>query len=507
MRKTRDKGSRNRQNNTSEKCAKQNGKRGLKTTTSNDPMWYASNPDILRDAASYPFSQALGTTVERGNTFPEFTVDNNAIPGICRIDLKPSLGLSITRDSAVNVAATAMYTYVRHANSGHSNYDSPDLMIYCVAMAQIYAFINWCQRLYGLATLYAQKNRYLPRHLITTMGVNPDSITNNLASFRYWINVMVSKASSLAVPATMSYFSRTAFLYANIYSESDSIKDQVYYFHPESWLKFTFNSGSEGGGYLASTKLTATGTDGLTLAEIQRFGEELIGSILSDEDMNIMSGDILKAYGVDHIIKLTALPEMYTTIPIYDPLVLSQIHNATVMEVEDFNIQQSTDKSYIESIPFISWSDDNIFARAKICNLCLNKLLTVDVLDPGPAEVVEGTRLMVTGDSSASTNAGYYVFTGTEIPTACRFYTLNSKNILQEVMYNGALVHNAAISNLVKAFKYAPTIFMYSAPGDDRPVGFCESIDNYTVLNFTDITKLHDVCLMNMLAVPSIAKV
>lgn len=504
MRKTRE----NTKSNSSKVNSKsRTDKKGnIPSKTTNDPIWYASNPDLLRDAASYPFSPALGTSVERGNQITEFKVADLAIPGICRIDLRPSLGLSITRDSALNTASTAMYTYVRRANSGHANYDAPDLMLYCSAMAQIYSFINWCQRLYGIGTLYAQKNRYVPRNLFLSMGINPESITNNLASFRYWINVMIAKASSLAVPATMSYFSRTAFLYANIYSESQSIKDQMYYFHPASWLKFEFNSGSTAGA-LKSVELKAVGSNGLTLAEIQQFGEELIGVILSDEDMNIMSGDILKAYGPNGIIKLSSLPEMYTLVPVYDSYVLEQIHNATVLSVPAFDIQQSSDKSYLESIPFLNWSDEDKASRARICMLCQNKVLSTSVVEAGPVEVVEGTRLMLSGDASRSTDAGYYVNSGTEIAVAFHLFTISETGSLMVDQYESAMELNNYKAATMHAFKYAPSVMMYHPTNDTAYCTFVQSIDNYTILNYTDINKLHDVCLMNMLAVPSIAKV
>lgn len=499
MRKTRDNNKKQIQN-------KKNSNGHVPNRTTNDPIWYASNPDLLRDAASYPFAQALGTNVDRGNRVNDFNIPNDAIPGICRIDLRPSLGLSVTKDSALNTAATAMYTFVRCANSGHPNYDSPDLMLYCSAMAQVYAFINWCQRLYGIATLYAQKNRYIPRNLMLSMDVNPESIVNNLASFRYWINVMIAKASSLAVPATMSYFSRTAFLYSNIYSESQSIKDQLYYFHPAAWLKFEFNSGSDSGS-LKSVSLKATGESGLTLAEIQQFGDELLGTILADEDMNIMSGDILKAYGPNGIIKLSSLPEMYTLIPVHDEYVLEQIHNATVLEVPAFDIVQSSDKSYLESIPFLPWSDDDVNAKARVALLCLNKVLSTSVADAGPTEVVEGTRLMLAGDVSRSTEAGYYVHSGTEIAVDCRLYFFNAGSELMFHRMESATYADGYKAAGLHAFKYAPSIMMYDPSDLGKKCFFVESIDNYTVLNYTDIDKLHDVCLMNMLAVPSIAKV
>lgn len=469
--------------------------RGNTACSTNDPMWYASDPAILRDAASIPFSWSLGTAINRGG---EGTMVNNvegAIPGILRMDLKPVMGYSATADSALNTASTAMYSFVRHANSGHSNYDAPDLMMYCGAMSQVYAYINWCQRLYACATMYAQKNRYIPRALLTSMGVDADNIVNNLANFRYWINVMVAKASSLAVPATMSYFSRTAFLYSNIYCESDQIKDQLYYFHPDSWLKFSA-TGVKYGGSLKATQLKAANSL-LTLPEIQNFGEELLGVILSDEDMNIMSGDVLKAYGPEGIIKLASIPEILPIFPVYDPMVLEQFHNATVYAVGDVNITQDPDGGFLLSQP--TTSD----ARG-IAIITMNKILSSEKLEPTPEDVIESTRLMLAGDSSRSTETEWAIGCGTEIPTTFSIWRIKGDGSLERTNFQSAQILYVNQMCYLKCFKYAPTVFNVSGTTINYAM---ESIDNYAVLNPQDIYKLHDTALMNMFAVPSVAKV
>lgn len=485
----------------------QSNSKKLDTKGTNDPMWYASDPSILRDAASIPYSWSLGTTIERYNGGPmENNIWHDTIPGICRMSLEPTVGLSISADSAVNVAATAMYSYVRHANSGHANYESPDLMMYCAAMAQVYAYINWCQRTYAIATAYAQKNRYLPKHLLTSMGINADDVVNNLANFRYWINVFISKATSLAVPATMSYFSRTAFLYSNIYCESDQIKDQLYYFHPASWLKFEFINETKAG-KLTRVQLTpVSSSKGLSVAEIINFGDELLQSILLDEDMNIMSGDILKAYGAEGIIKLTSLPETVTLYPVFDELVLEQMHNATVISNCEFgDVEQVAGSSIISSAPFLP----NLSAE-DIGVAMMSKILSCDKAEPDVTDTIESTRLMAAAEVSRSTDSGYYLICGTEVPVDVGYYFINSSTgALDRITCGGWARTDSALSTRLEAksyFKYSPTTYI-AASDTNAFIGVHESVDNYAVLNPADVSKMHDAALMNMFAVPSVAKV
>lgn len=479
--------------------------------STNDPNWYAADPSILRDAASIPFSWALGTSIDMGGQGTFTDKGRHALPGICAITLRPNLGLSVDSVSAANVAATSMYTYVRSANSGHANYDSPDLMMYATAMAQVYSFINYCQRLYGLATVYVQKNRYLPKAIISAQGVDADSVINNLANFRYWINVMIAKASSLAVPATMSYFSRTAFLYQNVYCEGDSIKDQLYLFQPDGFYQFQFPEETLPGA-LIYTPLTSQFTTGLTIAELQEYGDEMLNRILGDEDMNIMSGDILKAYGIEGIIKLAPLDEWYPIVPIYDEMVLEQFHNAVIVDVAASDITQPGGK-YLSCVPAVDINDG-----AKVYALTSNKILTSHVDEPSPEIVVESTRLMISGDVSRSTGDLLYVGAGTELPVKVSYFKITGDGALNANRNSGPLVLNsttptaAQIQSLVNIigdaskFKYAPNIIILDSVSSglwDNVMG----VDNYAVLSPQDVYKMHDVALMNMLAVPSIAKV
>lgn len=176
--------------------------------STNDPQWYAADPALLRDSASYPFSWPYGTKIG----YPSMVSKrSNVVPGVMALHVCPTLGKSEDSYSPLNVAAASMYSFIRHANSGHSNYDAPDLMLFVTAMSQIYSAINWAQRLYALAMLYDQKNRYMPKALIKANGVDPDSIINNLSNYRYWLNTVINKAASLAVPANLTIFSRMAF--------------------------------------------------------------------------------------------------------------------------------------------------------------------------------------------------------------------------------------------------------------------------------------------------------
>lgn len=177
-----------------------------KQAVSNDPAWYASDPNLAKDAASIPFSWASGTESDiTGGSSVVMATSRSRLkftaPGVLVQYLTSSLGETESPASPINIASTAVYSYVRHANSGSSNYDSPDLMLYILAMGDILAMTNFCIRAYGVASLYSSRNRYLPDGLLRAMCIDPVDMRQNLAQYRYGLNLLMNKASSLAVPS------------------------------------------------------------------------------------------------------------------------------------------------------------------------------------------------------------------------------------------------------------------------------------------------------------------
>lgn len=113
-------------------------KRECMGSKDNDPAWYALNPQLLKDAASFPYAWPLGLRLNVG----EYGANVNAgsLPGIFAMHWVPTIGYSSDGTSPINVASVNIYTKVRHDNSGHANYDHADYMMYLMAMDSVYAF-------------------------------------------------------------------------------------------------------------------------------------------------------------------------------------------------------------------------------------------------------------------------------------------------------------------------------------------------------------------------------
>lgn len=316
----------------------------------NDPSWYALNPQLLKDAASFPYAWPLGHKLDLGRFANK--INQGSLPGIMVMNWVPTIGYSSDGTSPVNVASINTYTKVRHDNSGHANYDHADYMMYLLAMDSVYAYHSWMRRVYGVALTYSNTNRYYPRALVKAMGVNFDDLQRNLADFRQYINTYAVKASALAVPAKMSIMTKHYWMSEGLYYDSNQDKPQTYLFNPIGFYQFGLSATEDvhgvlnfkpmfkeaGPDALYNTACVGARTDensAWKLSDFVKYGDSLLAPIISDEDFGIMSGDTLKSFGIGGCYTLPVTEETYTVVPSYSPEVLDQIQNATFIGMPD----------------------------------------------------------------------------------------------------------------------------------------------------------------------------
>lgn len=394
--------------------------RGIAGT--NDPGWYADSVDLRSAYFSYPFASPLGINFQSGNA----KLDQSAIPGVMAYYFVPTIGVTNSASDAVNVAAQRLYSYVRYANSGHANYDATDLMIYLLAMDSIEMYAEYLKRVYGMLLKYSKTNWYTPDSMLIANGVNPKDLQKHIPDLLGYIRLFIAKASALAVPANVSLNKRHAWMCRHMWVDNpNSSKAQTYMFVPSAFYRFMLDS--TGAGKLAQTdfinpemvnvgpKLTLK-----TFDQLVKFGDQLLDSVIAQEDFGIMSGDIMKAFPnsyriIDDITQDWQVPFDYSA------EVLSQIENATVYSsVSGIDVTQVTPTpgegaGYLQSNPIVGMTlffNGNGSSTMLTNSTALQPLFQAGYLNtaramlnfhhenPTQDEVAVATRLMVRVDPS-----------------------------------------------------------------------------------------------------------
>lgn len=494
----------------------------------NDPKWYAASDQLLKDAFR------MSTPYSLGSSFLTHDVDNQIpgtdsttriiLPGIITMSLIPGPGKATDGSSAINIAADKMYQWIRHANAGATNYAAADAMTYLLAMDNCYMLWNWMRRLYGIMRTYNQTNLYMPQALAKSMNVDFDSFRRDLNSFRYLINQFGTQIGSYAVPAVMPYFTRHAWLFANIFADAPNSKAQLYVYNPD--YLFFYMSKDETGSipYLEPLPMGAKSTP-ITYDTLLEYTDLMVRGISDSTDMRTISGDILKAFGYNNLLTVEDVTENTLVLPAYSTEVLSQIENCVsngdVKSTESLRIRQDSDEQIWFNPVFSTANTDNL---AQASDLFLN----FHKDDVTPEDVAVATRLMSvsTGPNVDYGNTQYQLYTfGSEICTGIYIWTQSTtdSSIVNKTRIRSRMVAstNSAtgqsrqlhLSNLSQ-FHYHPLVAMYVERVDTSVTPnrnyktfstICGDTDNLTICTPDQLRRMHDVALMSLFDVPEVA--
>ena len=485
----------------------------------NDPSWYAGSAQLLKDAFSLSVAERLGMPLKtqipnmQAVSAPYTQSVNYSVPGICNLIMVPTPGISTNSNSAVNAAAKQVFTAMRAANSGRTNYQASDLMLYLLAMDNAYCLWNWLVRLYGVLTLYSARNAYLPDGLLLAMRVDP-SIKKDMCQLRAVINQYANKLNTLKVPKYMTYFTRHAWLFGNIYLDSPEAKAQMYLYNPQALYKWNENVGLGEQAYLEPVTIVGNQESSAywKLDGIVDLVNQFIDPIFYSEDFNIMSGDVLKAFGDSNCFNIAEITEDYVTPVGYSPEVLVQIENAKIgMSLPSLDNTWRITQNAQESIIFNPTVNINVgcFEDQTLFNF------HSDVVTPDLVAVATRFNLIVNetdlthaaGEDTASCSLASC---GSEIITGCEYITRNQDNS----GYNKDLVRSAILITatstaadlafrvgMVSQFDWAPLCKIIDTVGSS--VHYLGDLDNYTQIDSSTLITMNDVALLSMFGIPA----
>lgn len=527
-------------------------------TKPNDWRWYAATPQLIRDYANYPFGNPLGNMLQTGNA----AMDSSAIPGILVYNFDPAIGVATNPNDPINVAMRRVYSFVRHANSGARNYDAPDMMLYLLACDSCHMFHHWLKRLYGVMQDYAALNRYYPAALVYAMGVDFKDVQANINDLRGFINQYALKLSQLWIPNTMSYMARHAWMVDGIYvDDPSSPKVQTYMYNPLMYMQFVLAGDPAVGAINAlQTGLYMHGSgfssgSAMNFKDLQDLGNDLINPLLANEDIGIMSGDILKAYGENGLVKVTAVDEGYQVLPVYSEEVLSQFENTRAVNrpgfTRDSYITQATavGTGYLVSQPqaLITMSgvssitgeaNQSAFANAMMGPYMNRFVLNFHKQDVAPEEVMVATRNLFTIDKDSVT----YGMIGNNTNVRANLQSCGSEIVRSMVMYRFAkdtdgtlalagstfrtvqpwptaatpdtIATNAGymldLVGRLESFDWHPAIYPMLVVTVDGDVTWSnvrvplQDMSNYTFLNNENIYNMNSAALLSEFSVPMI---
>lgn len=435
------------------------------TRASNDPSWYGADSTLMRDAANLSFNQMGGMPFDLLGKYGSRT-KLNKLPGIYKADYIPVPGTMGDWTAPFNVAIRRIYSFIRHANSGSKNYDAADLGNYIIAYDSVVTMYAWMARVYGMVRTIMVRNRFTPEVITRVLGVDYTDVVSNLAQFRYFINTYAARANAMKVPSTFHLYERHMWLASNIFMDAPVEQAQFYLPNPKWLWKFEVDEDSAQHvpfplfKCVEGTNNTEDPDGALTFHDIVLKATTLLDTILNSEDFNIMSGDVMKAYG-DKVFTLNGIGEEYMTVPTFDPEFTLQFQNATILtypeDVEavppyNWKIAENTAESAnVGALRLTSGTNDELvidavpagedFRNACYNNLYLitNKICNLPMANPTPKDVAIATRMMVSAERRFGNFDSHWSVVirsyGTEIFLNARLYALGTNGRPKQLGY------------------------------------------------------------------------
>ena len=436
-------------------------------------------PDDYLNTSNLFFSNKLGLGAQRIYTtwrsiqdspinqyYPESAIDrltsrsNFQIPGIFKITLRPNID-SNSEVSIINSLSSSMFKFIRSANSGMSQYEASDLMIYHLAIMSIYSQMNRIARMYSLLGSSRMMNFYWGDKILESLNVDSYSLTDKQAAIRSAYNVLVRKVNTLALPKYNLIPERWNYLLGSVFTDGTTETSQYYLFDMPYMLEYEGYTDRKGGKLVVksfskndelSDRVDTTGSDLSQLDPILlvRYLLSYVDDLLNDADFNIMNGDMLKAFGNESLYQLVPLEEFTEINPVFDPSILSEINNSNISPFHMKELVQDGKQSYNNdrrailrtsyTAPSNSSSPDGLIKNDKYWTFHDNAFFNSLTDNPTAEEVIRGTRLMSMAyvnkesygnyESRMTTKAeGLVLYAGTETVESYSIYSISVPDI------------------------------------------------------------------------------
>nr|AVX53785.1 putative capsid [Marmot picobirnavirus] len=525
----------NRRNKPRRNGKPRNGKPGGKPGNGsgkpgNDPKWHGAGTQ-LQDSASKSFAYQQGQPIELGLNL-DGSARTRIIPGIHAIALVSTVGPAYDQRDPVNLAANKEYSDVRRDKSGSTPYDPVDFALYNNAMCDLYSYIVWLQRAYGTMWLFKRDNAYMPKALLEAQNIDYESLQENLTDFRTGLNELISAVKAYKVPAIFPIFAYKAFAYKYYYAEGTSLKDQLYMYMPNSFLKMMPDQDGAWSLRVVNVNVPFNYTTRHALwkyNELLDMGWDMFSSILGDSDVVTMTGDISARYG-DNVLTLAYLPEQVEAEIHFEISVLEQMKNAQCVYQPGikvgpvgFNVSQNAAKSLLTSRIQLeamtnsfntgkdffgnAYSDDLKTVADAIVDRYYSrpKILTTTTYNPGPDLVLDSTRLTLTAIERTRTDNSIDLYYGSLVPEYFSVIELNLDGTTGRYDYSNLVyiptgsdqrVALNTIGNLSN-FRFHPeTEYVMVSDSTVQETNPVFDVDNYTLLYTSDIERIHRASLL-----------
>lgn len=514
---------------TGDKRYNSNGRRSKYdyTKRTNDWRWYSIDENVSKSFGSLPFNVLSGTgfklAVGNINISPDkisffypqsvMAIDTvNMVAGAGYVQSDPAGGGGV-QSSGILTASNQLYQYLRHVNSGARNYEPADVIMYVLAVRDIYGAVSELRRVLGLTRWYTMQNVRMPERLIKALRIEYDDLIANLANYRGRLNTLIMRVNAFAIPSYFRAFYRTDFIYSNVFMDSSTTRGQYYVFRRNGYYTLNGKTDTHGTQLVYTDYAPDTDTSGSKVSVNTYLNalESMIRSLETDTDALTMGGDVLSAFRDADLLTIATVPDDYIVVPVFDENILAQIENAIpvsnyihrpsyVFHIYAPQCSISQENGQISTINITQGASQPIIdaIRYQFGEFIFNS----HVDQPDYTHVLDWTRLMTSCmTSQAGQTSGTYLIinsSGLEIPLQFVMYDANGDyNELETMLINepGTPVDVDRTPWIVEQYDWHPFVYRLTTDAEGEPYmpDIIGDLRYYTIINRRNIMNLNSV--------------
>lgn len=341
---------------------------GAEIPNGNDPAFYNKYPTILNQVGKVNNYHPVGLIGKDMFGPVTDTSEVRGIPGIAAMNIIPAIPVASSGASTLQQSAYQTWTKVRDSISGTRSYDPVDLQLMSIAVSQAVSCATWLKRFFNFAYTMSPFNRYAPERLFQAMHCDYQDFIAEIPAYRARYNRITINLSRIYANTENNYHKMLRSMFAGVLAEPGA-NGQLYVYNPCGFYKYAWTTDDKG---VKVGSLVFTGASEVNREEpmgsvaIKKLSifldlyEMLVDALITDGDVNTMSGDILKTYGEASQVMLPLALETDSDLPQVSLIDLAQFQMSYVpMYASSFSNYKTiiqSDAAYIKFQPKLSFT-------------------------------------------------------------------------------------------------------------------------------------------------------
>lgn len=359
----------------------------LDSIVSNDIAWWNRSP-LFPLATRIPWNQVMGANTEVQNPGMSYTHVASQ-PGLMTVDFVPTIGWASDMNSAVNRAFNMLYADITAHTTGYLQMQQMDLAMMVVGVSSIACHLGYAKKVMGAYQDYASLNYYMPKGLISSLGIDFDDLVDNAANYQIELTDLINRFNRLTIPNFSDLHVRQYALSHNLYSDSETVFGQITNFRPVVIYRF-----DDGVHELQPLRVWNVDDQWEVITMGQYLG--LIRTCLmvweNSSVTPIVAGNVRRAYPEGSFVQIDQFDPTAKVLPKVDRNIMWQINNMrwAPIPLDTLRIYQEPDTNILVCQPY--WEFD-VEAEAKASAL---RYFVINSYDGTSNEefIMEATRLL-----------------------------------------------------------------------------------------------------------------